>query len=345
MAVATIPQPFEFDQLCSSNKTTFGEFLCPIKKDLEELEHNLVGLLKTESKSSREVIEYFFLQKGKRIRPAIFLYLCKIFSYKKPHKTLMACVSEYVHTASLLHDDVIDNSPTRRNKPTAYTLWGKETAILVGDLIYARASELMTQTGKIEIIASFANAIRQMSEGEIIQLEHIFDLTMDSKTYFTIISYKTASLLATSCKTAGILANLSQEKIQALESFGYNLGVSFQLIDDALDYLGDHNTFGKKRLKDLEEGKVTLPLILLKDKATELDYSKINRCFNQQKFSTSDVVFIGDLIKKHKTAEETIQQAKHYTQKALEQLDQNFEKLYDLEPIKNLALQLVQRIY
>lgn len=343
--VVTDCQKLEFSRLNSYKQETLSQILGPVLKDLTQLETNLIAYLGSDSESARNVVGFFFSQKGKRIRPALFFYICNILGYDGPHKIMMGCVTEFVHTASLLHDDVIDSSTLRRNKPTVHTRWGDQMAILVGDLIYARASELMAKTCKVDIISSFARTIKKMSEGEIFQLEHISDYSMSQECYFNIIACKTSSLLATTCETAGILAGVSTKQVQALKNFGYDLGISFQLVDDALDYLGEESIFGKKQYKDLEEGKVTLPLILLREKLSDLENSKIKKFFAGDKRAASDIFSLVKLIKIAKTAEKTIEQAKIYTKKALDELELNFDDSYNMEPLKKMALELVQRIH
>lgn len=345
MAFASVSQPFEFKQITQTHTAALSEFLGPIQEELISFESKLASLVATSSHTSRKIVDYFFSQKGKRIRPAIFLSLCKSLSYNGKHKETMACVSEYVHAASLLHDDVVDDSQTRRSRKTAHTLWGRPATILVGDLIYARASELMTETGELEIVAGFARAISQMSEGEIIQLEHIADLDLPEETYFKIISYKTASLLSTSCLSAAVLAKVSEPQKEALVNFGHSLGVSFQLIDDALDYSSSSSLLGKKNFKDLEEGKVTLPLILLMKKASEEEQAKVRDIFQKTSQKVEDFQYIADLVQHYQTSTETIQRARTYTKKALEKLDEAFDSTYNLNTLKKMALGLVERSY
>ena len=258
---------------------------------------------------------------------------------------MMACVTEFVHTASLLHDDVIDSSTLRRNKPTVHTKWGDQMAVLVGDLIYARASELMAKTEKNEVVSSFAQTIKKMSEGEIYQLEHVYDYNMTRDRYFQIISCKTASLLSTTCEVAGFLSEVSPQQVKALKNFGYYLGISFQLVDDALDYTSEEDVLGKKQYKDLAEGKVTLPLILLREKLSDLENSKIRKSFAAGNLSSAEMSSLAKLINIGKTADKTLELAKTYTDKALMQLDQNFDSNYSMEPLKKMALELVQRIH
>ena len=345
MAFANVSQPFEFKQLANSNTNVLSEFLRPIQAELGDFEASLLELINTSSKTSKKIVEYFFSQKGKRIRPAIFLSLCNSLSYNGRHKNTMACVSEYVHAASLLHDDVVDDSPTRRNRETSHTIWGRPATILVGDLIYARASELMTETGELDIVASFARATYQMSEGEIIQLEHISDLSIPEEVYFKIISYKTASLLSTSCLTAAILAKVNDRQKKALENFGYSLGVSFQLIDDALDYMSEQKLLGKEIFKDFNEGKVTLPLIQVLKKTSKEETKKIHTLFQRNELNPNESQEILGLIQKYKTNEYTVNLAKDYTYKAVKELNEAFDSSYNLDTLKELATRLVERKY
>ena len=345
MAFANVSEPFEFTRLVSSQQNAFSEFLSPIQEELILFESKLLELLEVKAETSKKIIHHFFKQKGKRIRPALFLSLSKSLGYKGEHLYTMACVSEYVHTASLLHDDVVDDSETRRGYQTAHTLWGRPSTILVGDLIYAQASELMTQTGKLEIVSSYANAISKMSEGEIIQLENIFNPDITEETYTKIISYKTASLLSATCKTAAILSKASQEKIEALENFAHALGISFQLVDDALDYTTSQNLLGKKRLKDLEEGKVTLPLILLLKKASFQEKEKIRSIFKKKLFSEMDLTYIYERIKHYQTTEETLERARILTEESIKKLDKAFIEKDSFSTLKDLARNLAHRAY
>ena len=345
MAFAKVSEPFEFTRLVSSEQNAFSKFLGSIQEELILFESKLLDLIHVKAETSKKITQHFFKQKGKRIRPALFLSLCKSLGYTGEHLFSMACVSEYVHTASLLHDDVVDNSLTRRGFQTAHTLWGRPSTILVGDLIYAQASELMAQTGELEIVSSYAKAISQMSEGEIIQLENVYNPELPEETYTKIIRYKTASLLAATCKTAGILSKLSQEKIIALEQFAQNLGISFQLVDDALDYASSQNLLGKKRLKDLEEGKVTLPLILLLKRSTLKEKEKIHSLFKKKLLTQIDIAYIDERIKYYKTSEETLSKARSITEESIKKLDEAFPDQNTFNDLKELARNLSHRKY
>ena len=298
--------------------------LSPVQEELSGLRKALKNLVPTNTRGARLVTDHVLSGEGKLIRPAIFLMCCRLTGYQGPHLIRVASVCEFVHTASLLHDDVVDNSPLRRNKPTANKIWGDETAVLAGDLIYSTASELMADTGKLDLVRTFARAIRSMSEGELLHLEELFSADMTKEQYFRILSGKTAVLMGASCKSAAILADSDEEQRSALEVFGHDLGIAFQLTDDALDYLASECQTGKKTLSDLMEGKITLPVILLWDEATEDEVGQIRGILRGKSVTPSDISFISRLTDKYHTAEKTLEIARSYTSRALQALEGNF---------------------
>lgn len=229
--------------------------------DVKILESQLVEYLKTSNKPINDILQHIFSSGGKRIRPTIFLLCAKLLNYTDAHKFPIAAVCEYIHTASLLHDDVIDNSTLRRNKPTVNSIWGDETAVLAGDLIYSTACRLMVKTKNLDLIDTFAECIRFMSECELYQLEMLWNSDIQESEYEHLISGKTALLFEASAKTPGYLANSSAEIIELLSDFGKNLGMAFQISDDCLDYTSTQEVAGKPTSADILDGKVTLPLI------------------------------------------------------------------------------------
>lgn len=233
----------------------------PIAVEMWELEDRLRTFVSPQTEAAQQVIDHTLGSGGKRLRPALFFYLCKILGYRGEHLYPLAAVCEFVHAASLLHDDVVDSSSVRRQKPTPNSVWGDQQAVLVGDLLYSTASELMARTGQMEVVLAFARAIRMMSEGEILQLERAFDINTTIEDYFTIVRCKTASLIAACCKTAGLLAGAPRSTCDALEEFGTEIGIAFQIIDDVLDYAEPTAVTGKPALADIREGKITLPCI------------------------------------------------------------------------------------
>jgi octaprenyl-diphosphate synthase len=287
--------------------------LAPVRPKLEELADCLTGFLPPESQTACAIVDHVFASGGKRIRPALYFLAARMAGYDGPQLYPMAAVTEFVHTASLLHDDVVDDSTVRRNRPTSNNIWGDESAVLVGDLIYSRASEMMADTGSLEIVRTFARAIRLMSEGELYQLENIFDREFSIERYLRIIEYKTAVLIAASCKTSGLLANCRPDQIQALSTFGSSVGMAFQLVDDALDYLGSREIFGKPTLSDLLAGKITLPVLLL---ARELDQSRradLIRIVENGQIGAAEVEWVAGMVEEFGTADATISKAREYT--------------------------------
>jgi octaprenyl-diphosphate synthase len=234
----------------------------PVADDLVALEPKLVEYLLTPNEPTNQVIRHIFASGGKRVRPALFLLSCKAIGYGGEHNFPIAGVCEYIHTASLLHDDVIDSSTLRRGKPTANSVWGDETAVLAGDLIYAAACRLMVRTGSLPLIDAFAECIRFMSESELFQLELLWKTDTTRAQYERVVAGKTAALFEASCRTPCFLAGLPKEAAEALGDYGRSLGFAFQIADDCLDYEGQENLVGKGVTADLLEGKFTLPLIL-----------------------------------------------------------------------------------
>lgn len=237
------------------------EILAPVAEKIAKLEPLLVDYLLTPNEPTNQVIRHIFSAGGKRIRPALFFLSSGLIGYNGEHLNPIASVCEYIHTASLLHDDVIDNSTVRRNKPTANAIWGDQTAVLAGDLIYSAACRLMVKTQSLDLIDTFAECIRFMSESELFQLELLWKANTTLAQYERVVAGKTAALFAGSAKTPGYLSGLKPSAVNALDAYGKNLGFAFQIADDCLDYEGSLETVGKTVVADLLEGKVTLPVI------------------------------------------------------------------------------------
>ena len=327
---------------CYDQKQMIDAALTPVADQLRSLSPHLTSLLMAQTASGKHIIEHVLSGGGKRIRPALYFFVSRLVDYSGDQLMPMAAVCEYVHTASLLHDDVIDNSTLRRGKPTPNKIWGDESAVLVGDLIYSRASELMAETGSLEIVSLFARAIRLMSEGELEQLEHLFNPAMPMSAYLNIIENKTAVLLAAVCRAPAILADAPKEARENLSEFGRCLGYAFQLLDDALDYAGNDLVFGKNTLVDLPEGKVTLPIILLKKFTTPNEWSFVESLINNEEISKDAMQKVLDLVNQYDTAGKTLEAASEWTDRALKALAR-----FPVSPARNdlekLACRLLMR--
>lgn len=303
--------------------------------ELAELERLFPQLIPTETALSRSVVEHIFAGGGKRIRPQLFLLICDLVSYKGAHRLPMAAVCELIHAASLLHDDVVDNSPTRRGRASSHVLWGDVTAILVGDLIYARASELMAATGNMNIVTLFARVIRQMSEAEILQLDNLFNPDMLIEDYHRIVHGKTASLISAACVCPALLAGCTDQQVSALRIFGGNIGTVFQLIDDMLDYTGDEQAMGKIAKADLLEGKVTHPIHLLSEVANAKEKLLLRTAIKDPNAERLELV--QSLVQQYNTTQQTLRYAEELSAAAIEQLEH-----FDNSEVKDTLKSLVQ---
>ncbi|MCX6125648.1 MAG: polyprenyl synthetase family protein [Proteobacteria bacterium] len=320
-----------------------SEALQPVAEELNTLNEAIKSLTGAQTSTARDVVNHVFAAGGKRIRPALFFFSARLAGYSGHHLINMAAVCELVHSASLLHDDVIDNSSLRRNKPTSNSIWGDEASVLTGDLIYARASEMMAATGSLEIVSIFARAIRLMSEGELLQLEHLYNPVMSEESYFEILENKTGALLAAACRAPAVLAQRQVIDCDALESFGRHLGFAFQLLDDALDYCGSPEVFGKRTLSDLPEGKVTLPVILLRTQSTPEEWTKIEKIIRKIEIGPRDMGVVQALVEHYDTAGQTLERAATYTNAALAALEM-FPPSPERQNLERLANRLLMRV-
>lgn len=228
-----------------------------------------------------EIMAHSLLGGGKRLRPLLFVLCAELCGYGKPDVYRYSTVFEYVHAASLLHDDVLDNAETRRKRPAVRNIWGNPAAILGGDFLYTRASAIALECDRSEVIRILSQATKRMVEGQFSELDHVHDWHLRKDQYMEVIISKTAELIAAACRCAGVIADAEAAAIRELGAFGINLGVSFQLIDDLLDYFASEEDFGKPVGKDLREGKITLPLIYALDKMKPEEADRLAERFRQ----------------------------------------------------------------
>jgi octaprenyl-diphosphate synthase len=233
-----------------------------LQDDLKQVERTLVDGTASIASLVPEVAEYTLGGGGKRIRPILVLLGARLFGYAGPRAIQIAAAAEWLHSASLLHDDVVDGASTRRGRASAAALYGAKQAVLVGDFLYAVLCRTLVEDGNREILRRFAETIGRMAEGEVLQLSRSFAPGLDEATALEVIGRKTSSLLATAVECGGILGGAKPDEQRALREYGWHLGLAFQLVDDALDYTGTSRELGKQPLTDLAEGKVTVPLLL-----------------------------------------------------------------------------------
>ncbi|WP_416677381.1 polyprenyl synthetase family protein [Candidatus Pseudothioglobus sp. Uisw_016] len=239
----------------------FSEIHALMKRDLVMMDEILVNRLDSNVDLISQMSQYIINSGGKRIRPLLLLLCARATNYKGDYHHSMAVVIELIHTATLLHDDVVDSSSIRRGHETANELWGNAPSVLVGDFLYSRAFEIMVEPNSMQIMKILSKATNQISEGEVLQLLSIKNANVSQTEYFEVIERKTACLFKAACQIAGILAESNKNVINGLGSFGMHLGNAFQIIDDTLDYESNSSVIGKEVGDDLSEGKVTLPMI------------------------------------------------------------------------------------
>ena len=254
-----------------------------ISKELEDLEIKLSESINSDINLATEVSNHLVSSGGKRIRPAICILVAKAFGYKGENLVRLASSIELLHTATLIHDDVVDQSLVRRGKESIQSKWDNAHGVLVGDFVYSKAFQLMASFDNPEIIRALADSTNRISEGEVLQLSLKNSDFLLEEDYFEIIDRKTAELFKVSATTAGILCSCNEDEIQSLGKFSSNLGIAFQIQDDILDYYGDENLTGKKLGKDFEEGKYTLPVILALKNTSLENRSKLKSLFRSRK--------------------------------------------------------------
>lgn len=242
-----------------------------IAAGLELVERSLREQLVSPEELIGTIGEHVLSSGGKRLRPALLFFAAELCGYSGPRRIQVAAAVELLHTASLLHDDVVDLGEVRRGRPSANAIWGNSRAVLVGDFCLARASGMIVEDGDMDILWIFANTIAMMSEGELLQLQGSFDPSATEARYYEVIERKSAVLLAAAAEAGAILGGVTRAERRRLAEFGREMGLAFQLRDDALDYCADEAVLGKQPHSDLREGKVTLPLLLTMKRCTSAE--------------------------------------------------------------------------
>ncbi len=257
---------------------------------------------------------------GKRLRPMLTLASAKLFGYQgRRHIDLAACV-EFIHTATLLHDDVVDESALRRGSASANAVWGNQASVLVGDYLFSRAFEVMVEDGSLEVLSILSRASSVIAEGEVMQLTTTNDITTTEEAYLDVISSKTAALFAAACRIGAVVAERPRAEADALERFGRNLGVAFQLIDDVLDYSAKQLTLGKTIGDDFREGKVSLPVILAFNRGGDAEKAFWRRTIEEMEQTDADLTTATRYMNSHGALTDAIERARQYGNAAIEAL-------------------------
>ena len=300
-------------QLKSQINNSYFQLKESVDEKLVLVEEKIKSKLTSDVGLVQKMTDYHIQTGGKRLRALLTLGSAKLCGYSKGGRdiNLAACV-ELIHSATLMHDDVIDDGNLKKKKKTLNSIWGNQSSILIGDYLLSRCFEIMVEDGNLEILKLLSSASAQIAQGEILQLQHKGEIDMLEETYLKIISSKTAALFSAATKVGAILSNTESREKDALDFYGKNIGLTFQIADDTLDYNSELKFFGKKIGKDFFEGKITLPIILLFQKINTLEKKKIESFFKQNTRSDSDFSFTLSLIKKYKIITECYKKADYF---------------------------------
>ena len=257
---------------------------------------------------------------GKRMRPMLTLACANLLGYPGTRHHKLAAAVEFIHTATLLHDDVVDGSGMRRGKRTANLIWGNPASVLVGDFLFSRAFELMVEDGSLKVLRILSHASAVIAEGEVNQLTAQRQIDTDEEHYLDIISAKTAALFAAACRVSPVVAEASEDAELALECYGRNLGIAFQLSDDVIDYASDAATMGKGVGDDFRDGKMTLPVILAYARASDTDRAFWRAAIGGERISDDDLARAIRLLKDSEALADTIERARQYARRAIDAL-------------------------
>ena len=284
-----------------------------VKPKLLKVEEFIEKKLKSDVALIKKMTEHHLSSGGKRLRAMLTLGSAKLSGYELGDRdiNLAACV-ELIHSATLLHDDVIDGSNLRRGIGTTNSIWGNQSSILVGDYLLSRCFEIMVEDGDLEILKLLSSTSAKIAQGEVLQLQHKGEADLTEETYLKIIDLKTASLFSASTRVGACLSGSSEKERNILEFYGKNLGLAFQIADDALDYNSEEKMFGKKIGKDFYEGKTTLPLIILFQRSNLNEREELLEIFKKDKRNKDDFDKTLKLIKKYSVIGETFKRAEYF---------------------------------
>lgn len=287
-----------------------------VSEDLQAVERELIQNLRSEVSLIPTVGKYVLDSGGKRFRPLILILSARSCGYVGKAYIDLACILEFIHTATLLHDDVVDDAKIRRGNHSANTIWGNQASILIGDFFFAQSFSLIAQTRNWRLLGVLTEATTKLATGEILDLVKERDSSCNEEDYLAIITHKTASLIEAASRIGAILGGVNEEKEMAMKNFGHNIGIAYQLMDDTLDYIATEEEFGKTIGKDLKEGKITLPLIHTLHNSTPKDREVITSTIEQEELTKEDLSQVLELIKRYQGLEYSIEKAKQYSETA-----------------------------
>jgi len=307
-----------------------------VSADMERVNQTILARTGSDVTMIPEVANHLISSGGKRLRPMLTLATAALCDYRGDGHIKLAAAVEFMHTATLLHDDVVDESDMRRGKLAARMLWGNEASVLVGDFLLGQAFKMMVEVGSLPALDILSTAATVIAEGEVMQLAAAKDTSTTEDAYLAVIRAKTAALFAAACEVGPVVANRPKADAAACRSYGANLGIAFQLIDDALDYGGQAATLGKNTGDDFREGKITLPVVLSFRRGTDSERDFWRRTLEKGEISDGDIETALGIMRKHRALEDTIERARHYGAMARDALE-----IFGQSPIKTALLETV----
>ena len=303
--------PLEGDRP-QSGRVSLTPLMQLVGEDLAEVNRLVIARMASDVPLIPQLAGHIIAAGGKRLRPMLTLAAAKLCGYAGArHIQLAACV-EFIHTATLLHDDVVDESNLRRGIKTANAVWGNKPSVLVGDFLFSRAFQVMVEDGSLEVLRILANASAVIAEGEVLQLTTSNDTETTEDAYLQVIAAKTAALFSAACRVGAVVAGRPRAEEEALDSYGRNLGIAFQLVDDALDYSARQQTLGKTVGDDFREGKITLPVVLAFRRGDKAERAFWRRTLEKGEQREGDLAHAVALMEKHGSLRDTVERARHY---------------------------------
>ncbi|MDC2965935.1 polyprenyl synthetase family protein [Alphaproteobacteria bacterium] len=299
---------------------SFEEFYNWLQKDLNQVNKIILESLETDSSLITELSNHIIGSGGKRIRPLLTLATARLCHYSGNRHLTLASVIEFIHTATLLHDDVVDGSKKRRGKKTANFIWGNKSSILVGDFLLSKAFKILINDGSLKCIDIVSNVSEKISFGEVKQLMSIGKLNVSESDYLEIIGFKTAELFSAACQLSSEISEIDFTKKKSLKDFGYFLGIAYQIIDDTLDYFSEEKISGKEIGNDFKENKMTLPLILFFKRGNKKEKNLIQHMVQNRKLNDSDFNWVSEKMKNYDILDDCLQKARHFSVMAKDSL-------------------------
>ncbi|UNE55033.1 polyprenyl synthetase family protein [Bartonella machadoae] len=319
-----------------NNQNSLQSLINLTQYDMEQVNQLILSMAKSEVEMIPEISNHLIASGGKRLRPMITLASAHMFGYQGDGHIRLATAVEFMHTATLLHDDVVDESNLRRGKSTARMIWGNQASVLVGDFLLGQAFKMMVEVGSIKALSVLANAAAVIAEGEVMQLSAAKNIETCASDYLKIINAKTAALFSAAAEVGPIIAGYREKECSVLREYGTLLGLAFQLIDDALDYSGTAQHLGKNIGDDFREGKITMPVILAYARSNAVEKAFWKQALENGKTDDEAFAHAQHLVEKYDSLTDTIEQARIYGKRAIDAL-----ALINKSPARNALIETV----